>query len=115
MLSQELPQNFQQGLLQQQQQQQDPADGIASWGLRIATLLVGLFLAVALFMPNIMMSDSGTARAERATKLGIMACQAFALGGVLGCFVLPTFFHRSPWWGLLPGLVLQTLAFIAFS
>ena len=75
---------------------------------RISILVVGVSLALILFMPNGMMSDSGTKKAQRAAGLGIATCIGFLIGGVAGCFC-------NSWFALVPAMVLQVLAFIVFA
>ncbi len=86
--------------------------GGVPWGQllwRGALLLAGLGLGAILFMPDAMMSDSGTPRAVAAAKIGMAACATLALGGLYGAFTGSASL-------LLIGLLLQALSLaVAFG
>ena len=75
---------------------------------RICIASVGVFLGAVTLVPNIMMSDSGSARARRSANLGILASGLFVVGGILGGLT-------SKWKCLIPGLVFQVIAFISMG
>jgi hypothetical protein len=65
-----------------------------------AIFLVGMLLALIFFMPNGMLSDSGTPIAVCASMFGMLACLLFAGGGCVGLVT-------GSWSTLLPGLIAQ--------
>ena len=75
---------------------------------RISICVVGVGLGFLTFMPNIMMSDSGSTKAIRAANIGMAASVMFVVGGVLGCIY-------NSWWSLLPGFATQVAALIYFG
>jgi hypothetical protein len=75
---------------------------------RITILIVGVVIGFTFLLPNAMMSDPGTPRATRAANIGLIACLAFGIGGVVGAIL-------NTWKALLPGLVLQVLAFVVLG
>mmetsp|Transcript_6915 Transcript_6915/g.14141 ORF Transcript_6915/g.14141 Transcript_6915/m.14141 type:complete len:144 (-) Transcript_6915:151-582(-) len=77
-----------------------------NWGCGICIFLTGLALSFVLLLPNVMLSDAGTAQAKRHASFGIMATLFFFVGGIVG---LTT---SMGWWALLPGVVMQLLAFM---
>jgi hypothetical protein len=84
---------------------------VVSWGQllwRGALLLAGLGLGAVLFMPDAMMSDSGSPRAVAAAKVGMAACATLALGGLYGAATGSASV-------LLLGILLQALALAIFT
>ncbi len=82
--------------------------GGVPWGKllwRGALLLAGLGLGAILFMPDAMMSDSGTPRAVAGAKIGMVACATLALGGLYGAATGSASV-------LLLGLLLQALSLV---
>lgn len=75
---------------------------------RGAILLVGIMVGFVTFMPNAMMSDSGTKKAGRAASLGMIASALFVCGGVVGGIL-------NDWRALVPGLIFQVLAFVVWG
>jgi hypothetical protein len=76
---------------------------VLSYCNHAAIFLVGLALAFIFFMPNVMMSDSGTPIAKCASMFGTLACLLFAGGGCVGLVT-------GSWSTLLPGLIAQAAA-----
>jgi hypothetical protein len=66
--------------------------------------LVGMSLAFIFFMPNGMMSDSGTPLAVGASMVGMLACLLLAAGGCVGLVT-------GEWSSLWPGLMVQASLF----
>ena len=73
-------------------------------GMQSSIFLTGISIGLLLFFPNVMMCDSGTARANAAANLGVLACVLFIGGGIVGGIL-------NRWSALLPGVVCQLLAF----
>jgi hypothetical protein len=85
---------------------------IATIGNRTAVALVGVLLGSLTFMPNVMMSDSGTTKAQRAASLGMLASSLMVMGGIIGAI------RGTPaagWFWLLPGVGCQFLAFAVWQ
>jgi hypothetical protein len=66
---------------------------------RLLILLVGLGTAFLLFVPTVMMADSGTFSAVLGANLGFYGLLLLAVGGIIGFFI-------KKWIALLPGTVL---------
>lgn len=61
-----------------------PSSILLGWAHRLCILFTGLFLGFATFMPNGMMSDSGTRLAVICANIGIWASVFFCVAGVVG-------------------------------
>lgn len=90
-----------------------PGEELQPWcGTRLCVLLTGFCVGILTFFPNMMMSDSGTDAAYRQATIGAIASICFIIGGIVGaanCFP-----SKSPWYCLLPAVVLQILALFGF-
>jgi len=75
---------------------------------RCGILVTGVSLGFITLMPNIMMSDPGTPKANRAATVGLLASLLFATGGVVGCVA-------NNWWYIVPGAVTQVVALALLS
>ena len=82
-------------------------NSVLSCVMRCSIFLIGITIGLIFLFPNMMMSDSGTARATLACTLGIWASLLFIGGGIVGGI-------RNRWNALLPGLVCQLLSFAVF-
>jgi hypothetical protein len=71
-----------------------------------AILVVGWLAAFMFLMPNVMLSDAGTTSAIVKANIGVIACFAFAIGGIMGAIM-------GSWKWLLGGLILQGIALFA--
>lgn len=74
----------------------------------IIYVLIGLCLGMVTFIPNAMMSDSGTGGSLTAANIGMLASLSFAVGGIVAAVT-----NRCYW--LLVGVVLQLLAFLVLT
>ena len=74
--------------------------------LRIIYLIIGVFLGVVTFMPNVMISDSGSRSSfNSAYILGMSASVCFIIGGAVSAAT-----GQSMW--LLVGITLQICTFL---
>jgi hypothetical protein len=77
---------------------------VLSYCNRTAIFLVGMALALIFFMPNGMLSDSGTPLAVCASMVGMLACLLLAIGGCVGLVT-------GEWSSLRLGLTVQASLF----
>jgi hypothetical protein len=70
---------------------------------RLVIFAVGFMLGLVTFAPNVMMSDAGTAEANRNANIGITASLLFVVGGIVGAIL-------HTWIALLPAAILQVIA-----
>lgn len=74
---------------------------------RALNLVFGVGGGILTFMPNVMMSDSGTAVANAKASLGILASGTMLVGGVYGIITKSSYLT-------IAGYALQALVFIPF-
>lgn len=79
-----------------------PESMVKDLSRRFCIFITGCGLAGAMFLPSIMISDSGTASAMSSTQTAMLACVLWALGGILGAIL--DGYVINGWWCLLPGL-----------
>jgi hypothetical protein len=76
--------------------------------LRIIYLSGGFFLGFVTILPNVMMSDSRSKQAKKATEIGLIASFLFPISGIISLLI------GNPIFFLIP-ILIEILAFKIFS